>query len=412
MKIFLVALTFLISSISLADNCVLIALNASQRNVFAQFGYTPGFQNGCLVVQQDNNIIYEWTGTTYVQVGGPSIVIPSGAAGGIIYYTGPLSLASLPAGTSGQVLTSNGSGAPTWNTAGGGGITWSTPVDSSIIPDTTATYNLGSSAEMFLNGYITELHDNSNLIAYDVNNRVFYSPNGQARFETKNAFVQIDAGVPLQNEANFDLTIKTQDQSGLGSGGINLNTGNTDQTSGDIQLLIGAGTISRGSIKFQDGSEGSIGQIWTSKDVNGQGNWVTPPDYSARAFSSTTTISSSAATIVYATEDFDASNSYDNTTGIYTVPADGKYQVNAALRISGTMAVNNTITMSILVDGAVISEKVITLAAALTSESISISDIIIVTAGDDIRIQVATTATSPSIASSNTRNYLSLSRAP
>lgn len=72
----------------------------------------------------------------------------------------------------------------------------------------------------------------------------------------------------------------------LGSGaGISGNTiissGNADgtgATSGDVKISIGSAAGSegtRGSIQLVDGSEGISGQVWTSKDDIGSGNWTT-----------------------------------------------------------------------------------------------------------------------------------------
>jgi hypothetical protein len=67
--------TFLISSISSAAGCIYIASNSSQRTVYSQFGYIPGFQSGCLVVQQDTGLVYEWNGSSYTQVGAGSATV-------------------------------------------------------------------------------------------------------------------------------------------------------------------------------------------------------------------------------------------------------------------------------------------------------------------------------------------------
>ena len=44
--------------------------------------------------------------------------------------------------------------------------------------------------------------------------------------------------------------------------------------SGNIRLFTGLiNTGTRGSIRFEDGSEGTVGHVWTSKGTNGEGNW-------------------------------------------------------------------------------------------------------------------------------------------
>lgn len=156
-------------------------------------------------------------------------------------------------------------------------------------------------------------------------------------------------------------------------------------------------------------SSGTTGQVLTSAGPGAPPFW-SGGDVSARAFSSTTTISGTLATIVYATEDYDPSSAYNNTTGVYTVVVGGKYQINAALLFAGTIALNNTVVMEIQKNGTVVSRKTVYLPAALTDGSISISDILSCVATDTIRIQVSTNSTAPSIVSSNFDNYLSIAR--
>lgn len=58
------------------------------------------------------------------------------------------------------------------------------------------------------------------------------------------------------------------------SGSITIGSGNaTGGNSGSITLAVGSSTATRGDIIFQDGSQGTIGHIWTSIGVNGEGEW-------------------------------------------------------------------------------------------------------------------------------------------
>lgn len=160
MKLFALITTLLMASVSYGYNsCVLIAANSAQRSVFSHFGYIPGFTNGCLVVQQDTNVVYEWNGSAYISIGGPgagimslnsqtgatqifandaNIAVSSSnnthtlgwastlsmarggsgaaltAANGGVIYSSASAMVVLPAGTSGQTLRSGGAAAPTW----------------------------------------------------------------------------------------------------------------------------------------------------------------------------------------------------------------------------------------------------------------------------------------------------------
>lgn len=137
-------------------------------------------------------------------------------------------------------------------------------------------------------------------------------------------------------------------------------------------------------------------QIAASEDIN------------ARYFASATSISSSLATIVWTTRDFDSHNAL--SSGVYTVPAPGKYQVNVSLAVSGTFVLNNTSILQIQRNGTAVVDATRYIAAAITNEHIQISDIISCAANDTIRVQYSTQGTAPSIVSSNTKNFISIAR--
>lgn len=129
-----------------------------------------------------------------------------------------------------------------------------------------------------------------------------------------------------------------------------------------------------------------------------------------RYFASATSLSGSLATINYTTKDYDSANAYSG--GTFTVPTGGagKYQVNAALLVSGTIALNNTLIMEIQKNGTVVSRTTEFLPGTITDGKVLINDIISVADADTLRIQVSCSATSPAIVSSNFDNYFSLSK--
>lgn len=57
------------------------------------------------------------------------------------------------------------------------------------------------------------------------------------------------------------------------SGLINIQTGTATANSGNINIQTGTATGTRGKIIFKDGSEGTVGHVWTSTGVNGEGAW-------------------------------------------------------------------------------------------------------------------------------------------
>jgi len=163
---YIVLLLMLLSVKSYAQStaCVYTAANASERLGFSNYGQAPNFRTGCLVVQQDTNVVYEWNGSAYVIIGPPSagsgitsinsqtgvaqvfandtnvvmthsnnthtigwsgtLAVSRGGSGaalspalGDIVYSDASKLVLLAAGTSGQVLKSNGAAAPSWDGA-------------------------------------------------------------------------------------------------------------------------------------------------------------------------------------------------------------------------------------------------------------------------------------------------------
>lgn len=59
----------------------------------------------------------------------------------------------------------------------------------------------------------------------------------------------------------------------IGTGNKSAGTGN----SGDLIIYIGTSSGgTRGKLAIKDGSEGTVGDVWTSTGVNGEGEWQTP----------------------------------------------------------------------------------------------------------------------------------------
>ena len=159
------------------------------------------------------------------------------------------------------------------------------------------------------------------------------------------------------------------------------------------------------------------GAVGTATNVTGivavaNGGTGLSANYNGRYFSSTTTISGSLATVVYATKGFDDQSSYNNSTGIWTCPATGKYQFNAGIATAGTIALNSALDMQIQQSGSAsqISEDLVDGASGLTNLSTSVGDIFNCVAGDTVKVQVSSGATTPTIVSSNSRNYFSWTR--
>ena len=230
----------------------------------------------------------------------------SGTAGEIVFIN-----SSGPAAAIGQVWTATSTGgAGYWAAPAGGGDLWSDPVDANIIPDGNNTRDLGSSANNFANVY-----SNSADLKLSVNssfNQIWGAevPGLVLDGTTSDATTAGATGILLEaSGSQSELVILTADQSGAApsSGfywgtGFNSGTGNTgtislfsgDQSgasgnsgtidiisggstngnSGNISLQIGAAGGTPGKIRLRDGSQGTIGHVWTSTGTLGEGTWA------------------------------------------------------------------------------------------------------------------------------------------
>lgn len=191
------------------------------------------------------------------------------------------------------------------------------------------------------------------------------------------------------------------------SGGISISTGGAtgSGTSGNISVSPGVGYVN-GTIQFQNSSEGVAGHVWTSTDAAGSGKWAGAT--TARYFASATGVTSSSTTVVWSTKSFDTDSAM--SSGIYTVPRDGFYQVNCDLAVAGTIVLNNQVDLKLQRNNVTVSEDLRFAGGALTNFDVGVSDIIACSTGHTLVIQVSSNATGPSIVSSNTRNFISIAR--
>lgn len=172
-------------------------------------------------------------------------------------------------------------------------------------------------------------------------------------------------------------------------------------------------TISRAGSDTIDGATSrKIGA--QSDDIiivsDGSATWqvIKAEAIAARYFASSTTISGTDATIVWTTKDYDTHSAM--SSGTFTVPVAGKYQIAACLQVAATYALGNATLMSIYKNGTQVTQSGQTAAGAQSSLYPIVSDTVSCAAGDTITIRALTSGTTPSIAASNVRNYVSIVR--
>ena len=221
------------------------------------------------IFAKTGNSIDGASGNIELETGTPT---GTGSRGDIVFKDGS-------EGTVGHVWTSTGvNGEGNWAAPSGGGITWSTPVDSNITLDADETYNLAEPTASFNNGYFktltvnrnssgggVSLYDNTTL-SYIMGAGTQTSPSGSK----DGAFFR-----PFNNGDNF--TVWTQGGGSTASGSIYFETGNQTGTadSGDFSVLIGTSTATQGDIKFlKSGNAPTVGDVWTATGTDGSGYWA------------------------------------------------------------------------------------------------------------------------------------------
>ena len=185
----------------------------------------------------------------------------------------------------------------------------------------------------------------------------------------------------------------------------------TTTVSGSCQAIVpcvAGDTLSVQSTQSLTVSTSTTGTMLSIYRLSGPSVIAATESVNARYYASSTSISGSLTTVSWSTKDFDSHDKM--SSGTYTIPVSGKYQVNTSLAISGTFALNGTVDLQIQKNGTVVSEDNAIAGGAETSMTANCSDIISCLAGDTIRVQVSTSATGPAIVSSNSKNFFSIAR--
>lgn len=143
--------------------------------------------------------------------------------------------------------------------------------------------------------------------------------------------------------------------------------------------------------------------------ISGPSSIAATETIAARYYASSTSVSGSYATVSWTTKDYDTHGAM--SAGTFTVPATGKYQINAQLSVGASYTFGSGTYLAIFKNGVEVSLFFNSgWATGTTNQDTGISDIINCVAGDLITIKVKSDATTPSIVSSNTRNFVAISR--
>lgn len=133
-----------------------------------------------------------------------------------------------------------------------------TAINQSLMPDTNNVYILGNSFFRWQSATISQVNSNYLLLGGAGANIQPYGLNS--------IILQSDLNATANANPTGDISIVTGNKTG--------GTGN----SGSIILQIGTSVGgTRGKIKMQDGTQGTVGHVWTESAVDGTGSWQALP---------------------------------------------------------------------------------------------------------------------------------------
>lgn len=131
----------------------------------------------------------------------------------------------------------------------------------------------------------------------------------------------------------------------------------------------------------------------------------------ARYNSSTTSLSTTQATIVYTSKDYDTHSAYSTSTGKFTVPMSGKYRVTGYLYVTASWTAGQAITSAIRKNGTSVGQDIQRIdTTASAARSFKVVDTVNCVTGDTLEFALASEGTTPSISASTLQNYIVIER--
>lgn len=139
-----------------------------------------------------------------------------------------------------------------------------TAINTDILPDTDISHDIGSASLRFDDIHSERLLSGELIVSRTNNHLGVNAPRIEGNASGGGLGTSVTLQTPNDNNAtrSGNLYFLTGDNAGTG-------------VTGDLWFVTGTPTSgNRGKLRFQDGSEGTPGHVWTSTDSNGTGEWL------------------------------------------------------------------------------------------------------------------------------------------
>lgn len=170
--------------------------------------------------------------------------------------------------------------------------------------------------------------------------------------------------------------------------------------------------ISEGNITTPVFASGVTQNFFMVERLSGPAVVAATESVNARYTTSTSSISSSATAVKFTTKSFDSHNAYSTSTGLYTVPVSGKYQINATMQPAGTSTSTPIASLYIYINGSEWSQGMQANYSTgnATNLTPNIADIVQCNAGDTIQIYASSNISGAAANGNAFSNWFSIAR--
>jgi hypothetical protein len=252
--------------------------------------------------------------------------------------------------------------------------------------DATADYDTTSS----YNGFDGWIAPESGY--YDIVGEIAYDNNANG---LRQAMIYVDGSLEAQQILAPNLNASTGTHIQVAATGVYVNKGEEINLYGR-QYTTGAALNVNGA------------KMWIAKRSSPQSQLETETVAARYTTSAGTSLSNSAVLIKFEELDYDTHNAYNTSTGVYTVPVSGKYEIFATWLLNAAVNGVNAQTY-IYVNGSVYSRSFLEYGSNSRYPQ-DISDTIELNKGDTIEIRGGTSATSRSVIADSFYNRFTIKR--